>query len=252
MKKLQWVFVGAVLVLPLFFQDKLINLNPWGLALVRLRDPRTTADDFAAVHFGTLCALAVALFVFMLYLTMSDASPMLSMMIASVAFTLVHWLTFYAVLIVILAMSWAMLRTGGVMFAEAAGYADFYNQQMEIGRQQRALEEVEYDDDGAIISYRYVYDLQDGGSPLSVTANGLSRGGKWEGGFLQADRIPTMKNKSGVYSCKKPNDPELEFYAAPGRRKVKIKNWGKVVEHKRGYHSCGPTVHPRDSAASAS
>jgi hypothetical protein len=233
MNKVKWVIVGAVLVLPLFFQEKLINLNPWGLALVKMQNPHGTPSDFVSQHFGTVVALCVAGFVLFLYALHTDMGYMNSLVFAACVFTAVHWLSFYACGIVTLAVLWAMFRTGAEMTGLAA---DFVNQQIEIGKQQKYLTVPEFDKEGYIISYRYVFD--DGkGPPLSVTANGLSRGGKWEGGFLQAHRIPTMTNSAGIYSCKHPDDPELAYYNDYGRRLVKVKNWGKVVEHKRGYRS---------------
>lgn len=231
--KIQWVFVGAVLILPLFFSEKLVAFNPWGLALVKFTNPHATEASFSAQHFGTFIALFCAVVVFMIYAP-SQMGAMRAFVMSAVAFSLLNWLTFYACGALFLVGGVFMLRTGGEM---AGLVAEDIGQQIEIGRANKALEIGEMDPEtGMIFSYRYVFD--DGkGPPLSLTATGMSRGGVWHGGFLQADRMPTLRNKSGIYSCKSPHDPELDYYADSGRRLVKIKNWGKVVEHKRGYRS---------------
>ncbi len=225
--------MGAVLILPLFFQEKLVNMNPWGLALVKMANPHAKPDDFLTMHFGTLAALFIAACVFCAYGFDTNVGAMKALVLASSVFSFVHWLSFYACGLFALAVLWGMFHTGAGMVGIIA---EDIETQIEIGRQNKRFEIPEFDDGGMIISYRYVFD--DGkGPPLSVTANGLKRGGKWEGGFLQAHRTPTMTNKAGIYSCKHPDDPELDYYADSGRRLVKIKNWGKVVEHKRGYRS---------------
>lgn len=235
MRFFQWGFVGAVLVLPLIYSDELVAVNPWGLALVRAKDFHgANPNDFYSQHFGTLISLAAAGFVFFLYVAFTKAGPMKSLMIAAAFFSTLHWLSFYVCGLFAVWVAYGMVQTGvGIPFA----VSELVNDYIEVGRFQKSLEVPEFHDDGAIISYRYVKDLGDGGPLLSATVHGLSRGGVWYGGFLQSDRIPTKKNASGIYSCKNPLDPALDDYAGSDMRLVKIKNWGKVVEHHRGYRS---------------
>ena len=93
-----------------------------------------------------------------------------------------------------------------------------------------------YTKDGRIIAYRYV--IKDEKGYMSVTQAGLSRnGGTWDDGYLESDRVPTMKNSSGIYAAKSPHSSALSEFHGQGYTLVKVELSGRVIESTDGYRA---------------
>jgi len=89
----------------------------------------------------------------------------------------------------------------------------------------------EYNSDGTIIAYRW-FRRDSHGNLYSVTRND-----KYEGGWLTADRVPTMKNSNGVYAAKTPNSPVLDEYNNSGNVLCRVELGGKYIEGETGYRA---------------
>lgn len=99
---------------------------------------------------------------------------------------------------------------------------------------------VEYDSEGCIIGYRYFgITYENGRYILTSVGRGLDvDGGLYPSLLKEADRIPTTRNKHGIYAAKTPDSPILEAYSRhPGLVKARVRLSGKIVEHDYSYRA---------------
>jgi hypothetical protein len=104
-------------------------------------------------------------------------------------------------------------------------------------------QQVETGPDGEVIGDRYFEKIN--GKYYSVGA-GLAGGknpitgrdrGDYAGGWNIADRVPTLKNKSGIYAAKTINSHILDPYNHEGAVLAKVELSGRVVEGDYGYRA---------------
>lgn len=125
----------------------------------------------------------------------------------------------------------------------AIGAAQAGNDMLELFNGPRAHQAVngsyrtpEFNADGTIVAYRYF--IRDEKGYMSITKNGLSRnGGSWPGGYLESDRVPTLKNTNGIYAAKTADSPILEPYRGQGYTLAKVELSGRVIEAEFGYRA---------------
>lgn len=106
--------------------------------------------------------------------------------------------------------------------------------------------EWECEDEGTVTAYRYLDVMRDKGTvEFSSGTMGIIRknhilnrsAASWRGAMNVADRIPTMKNKSGIYAAKTPDSPILRAYREPDTVLVKLRLSGRIIEADYGYRA---------------
>jgi hypothetical protein len=126
------------------------------------------------------------------------------------------------------------------LYGDATGIAAELNQVYQINDPRHKVPE--RDANGSFIGYRYFIKSPDG------TLEAMSKGrighnpitgrkrGSYAGGWNIADRVPTLKNTSGIYAAKTWDSPILDDYKE-GAVLAKVELSGKVIEADRGYRA---------------
>lgn len=154
---------------------------------------------------------------------------------AAIALFLV-WLKDGGVSVVVIVIAAVVMAVFVGVFWLAAGFVLGGIADVSSDRHQKR----ETNADGAIIAYRKVVKTDHGdffsvsyGAKGHNSVTGLPRGW-YQDGWNTSDRIPTVKNTSGIYAVKTSDNPELENY--PGVL-VKVELSGRVIESETGYRA---------------